>query len=113
MTMRITVVTPTNSPALVTLTGRLDLSTAPQLRQRLAEVVAAGHQRLVVDLEAVTFIDSTGLGTLVSGYKAARLAGGDLRLARPSDQARVILQLTTLDRVLKPYQSVEEALAGF
>lgn len=111
--MRITVDADSDGPALVALEGRLDLSTATLVRQRLAELVASGSRRLVIDLGDVSFIDSTGLGTLVSGYKAARLAGGDVRLARPSDQARVILQLTTLERVLKPYDSIEEALAGF
>lgn len=111
--MRISVDTTANAPTLVSLDGRLDLSTAPLVRQRLTELIAAGHPRIVVDLGAVAFIDSTGLGTLVSGFKAARLAGGDLRLARPNDQARVILQLTTLERVLKSYDSIEEARAAF
>lgn len=95
------------------LAGRLDLLAAPAVKQRLAEVVAGGHPRLVVDLAEVPFIDSTGLGSLVGGLKAARQAGGDLRIANPGEQARAILQLTTLDRVLRPYPSVEEALAGY
>ena len=93
--------------------GRLDLLSAAAMRQRLAQEVAAGHQRLVVDLAQVTFIDSSGLGALIGGLKAARVAGGDLRIARPGEQARITLELTTLDRVLRPYSTVEEALAGF
>jgi anti-anti-sigma factor len=92
--------------------GRLDLLSAAELRQQLAREVAAGRSRLVVDLAQVAFIDSSGLGALIGGLKAARLAGGDLRIARPSEQARIVLELTTLDRVLKPYPTVEEALAG-
>ena len=99
--------------AVVKLAGRLDLLSAIDARQRLADLVAAGHPRLVVDLAEVEFIDSTGLGSLVSGLKATRMAGGDLRLARPVEQARTILKLTTLDRVLKPYATTEEALAGY
>ena len=93
--------------------GRLDLLSAAAMRQRLAQEVAAGHQHLVVDLAQVTFIDSSGLGALIGGLKAARVAGGDLRIARPGEQARITLELTTLDRVLRPYSTVEEALAGF
>lgn len=93
--------------------GRLDLPVAPATKQNLLRVIGAGHHRLVVDLEQVTFVDSSGLGALISGLKAARGAGGDLRLARPGEQARVILQLTTLERVLRPYTSVEDALAGY
>ena len=55
-------------------------------------------------------MDSTGLGALISGLKMARLAGGDLRIAEAGEQARMILELTTLDKVIKPYATVEEAL---
>jgi hypothetical protein len=48
----------------------------------------------------------------MGGLKAARVAAGDLRLARPTAQARTILEITTLDRVLRLYESVDEALAG-
>jgi anti-anti-sigma factor len=111
--MRVTVEEQAGGAAIVRLAGRLDLLSAAAVRQRLAETVAAGHPRLVVDLSGVEFMDSTGLGSLVGGLKAARLAGGDLRLARPPEQARTILQLTTLDRVLRPYATTEEALAGY
>jgi anti-anti-sigma factor len=58
-------------------------------------------------------IDSSGLGALIGGLKAARLASGDLRLARTQAQAQTILRLTTLDRVLTSYGSAEEALAAY
>jgi anti-sigma B factor antagonist len=93
--------------------GRLDLLTAPELRQSVAQAIAAGNRRLIVDLAEVPFIDSSGLAALISGLKAARLAGGDLRIARPTDQARLLFELTRLDQVLRPYPTVEEALAGY
>jgi anti-sigma B factor antagonist len=93
--------------------GRLDLLRAAQFKQDLSKIVSGGQSRLVIDLDAVTFIDSSGLGALIGGLKAARQADGDLRIARPNQQASVILQLTTLDRVLKPYSTIEEALAGY
>lgn len=99
--------------AVVTLAGRLDLVSAVETKRRLAETVGEGARHLVVDLQGVSFIDSSGLSALVAALKAARQAGGDLRLARPNEQARVILQLTTLDRVLTPFASVEEALRGY
>ena len=98
---------------IVRPSGRLDLLAAAQFKQDLSSIVSDGQSRLVIDLDAVTFIDSSGLGALIGGLKAARLAGGDLRIARPGQQARVILQLTTLERVLKPYPSIEEALSGY
>lgn len=98
---------------IVRLTGRLDLLSAGDVKRQLAQFVAEGQRKLVIDLEGVSFIDSSGLGSLIGGLKAARQAGGDLRIARVPEQARVILELTTLNRVLKPYTGIEEALAGF
>ncbi len=99
--------------AVVQLAGRLDLLAAATVKQRLSQAVADGHRRLVVDLGGVTFIDSSGLGALIGGLKAARLAGGNLRIARPGSQVRLTLELTTLDQVLHPYATVEEALADY
>ena len=99
--------------AVVRLVGRLDLVSAAEVKQRLTRAIVEGHRRLVVDLGEVTFIDSSGLGALIGGLKAARLAGGNLRIARPGSQVRLTLELTTLDQVLHPYPTVEEALAGY
>ena len=112
--MKVTVRPPARGAAtVIELNGRLDLLSAAAVRRDLAKAVSEGHHRLVVDLAGVDFIDSTGLGSLISGLKAARLVGGDLRLAAPGAQVRTILQLTTLDRVLKPYKSIEDALEGY
>ena len=108
--MEVKIDTGANGAAVLELTGRLDLLSAGEVKQQLTSTVAAGRTKVVVDLHGVTFVDSSGLGALISGLKAARLAGGDLRIARPGEQARVILSLTTLDRVMRPYDSVEEAL---
>lgn len=99
--------------AVVAPVGRLDLQSAGILKERIGRTVETGHNKLVVDLASVTFVDSSGLGALIAGLKATRLAGGDLRLARPTDQASAILKLTTLDRILRPYSSVEAALSGY
>ena len=93
--------------------GRLDYLTAPEIRQELVGTVEAGWPRLVVDLGSVDFVDSSGLGALIGGLKAARAAGGDLRLAAVPEQARVVLSLTTLDRMFRSYASVEEAVAAY
>ena len=111
--MHIAVTDAPNGAAVIALAGRLDLLTAADTKRRIAEAVAAGHPRVVIDLADVTFMDSSGLSALVSGLKAARQAGGDLRIARPTAQVTSILKLTMLDRVLQPFGSVEEALAGY
>jgi anti-anti-sigma factor len=98
---------------VVFLSGRLDLLVAHSMKAELQRLVGEGWNRLVVDLSAVPFVDSSGLGALIGALKAARLAGGDCRIARPNDQVRYILQVSTLDRVLTPYTSVEDALVGY
>jgi anti-anti-sigma factor len=89
--------------------GRLNMVAAPELREQLHSLVRSGSSRLVVDLSAVETIDSSGLGALISGLKAARQAGGDLRIASPSEQALAVLELTNLNRVLKATDSADNA----
>ena len=95
------------------LDGRLTMVSATTLRAAVDRAVAAGRPKVVVDLAATTFLDSSGLGALVSSLKATRQAGGDLRIAAPTGQARTVLGLTNLDRVLRPYERVEDATDGW
>ncbi|MBO0841711.1 MAG: STAS domain-containing protein [Nocardioides sp.] len=90
--------------------GKFNLVAAPPLGARIDDLVASGKARLVIDLAAVDFIDSSGLGALIGGLKTARKQGGDLRIAAAGDQVRAVLKLTNLDRILSPYATVEEAL---
>lgn len=93
--------------------GRLNMVSAPRFKSCVDEEVGAGNARLVVDLSGVEFIDSSGLGAIVGGLKAARQAGGDLRIAAAGEQVRAVLELTNLDRILRPYDSVEDAAADW
>jgi anti-sigma B factor antagonist len=92
--------------------GRLTMVTAPELRQLVTQTIASRQARIVVDLSATEFMDSSGLGALISGLKTARQAGGDLRIACLGPQVSTVLQLTNLDRVLRPYESVAEAVGA-
>ena len=89
----------------------MDAAAAPHVLALLKDAVADGKIRLAVDLSEVSFIDSTGLGTLVSGLKAARKAEGDLRLIAPSLKAQRLLRLTTLDRVFVTSDTLDEVWA--
>ena len=89
--------------------GRLNMVAARQLRETLTGLVGAGTTRIVVDLDGTTFIDSSALGALVAGLKTARQAGGDLRIARPSESVMTVFKLTNLDKVLRPRDDVESA----
>ncbi len=99
--------------ALVNLSERLDLLSAAEVKQRLTDLIAQGYTRLVVDLSGVSFVDSSGLGALIGGLKAARVAGGDIRIAQPTEQVQSLLQLTALHKVIRPYATLEDALAAY
>jgi anti-sigma B factor antagonist len=89
--------------------GRLNMVAARQLRDTLTGLVGQGTTRIVVDLVDTTFIDSSALGALVAGLKTARQAGGDLRIARPTESVLTVFTLTNLDKVLRPRDDVESA----
>ena len=102
-----------NGVTVIAPTGRLDVAGAPALREALSEITKDGPPRVVIDMEGVSFVDSTGMGSVIAALKQLRSTQGELRLAAPNQQVRVVLELTTLDRVFPYYATVEEALAGF
>ena len=98
--------------AVARLSGDLDLTTSPRLREQIVQAITNGRSQIVLDLEAVDFVDSTGLGVLVGLLKRARTQGGDLRLVSTRTSFRKILELTALERALPLAASVDDAIAG-
>jgi anti-sigma B factor antagonist len=97
--------------AVVTVTGEVDVFTTGLLREGLLGVIAGETgPGLVVNLAAVSFLDSTGTGVLVGVLHRVRAAGGRLAVAAPSRQARAILAITGLDRVFPVYDGEAEAV---
>ena len=103
-------VTEAGESTLVVPTGALDASGAPRLRAELIDLIAAGHDHLVVDLDQVEFIDSTGLGVLVGALKRVRTHGGDLRLVVTTDIVMRPLRITGLHRVFDIRDNREDAI---
>lgn len=97
---------------ILTVRGEIDVSTAPELRDKLVQVNQQGHSTVVVDLSAVTFLDSTALGVLVSGLKRFRSAGGDLRLVVTGRSVSKVLEITGLVDVFKIFETAQAAVAG-
>lgn len=97
---------------LVDVGGEIDVYTAPLLRDRLDDLIAAGGNHLVVDLQDVTFMDSTALGVLVGRLKLVRAQGGSLRLVSNQDRVLKVFAITGLDKVFQIFATVDEALAG-
>ena len=93
---------------VVTASGELDAYVAPELTAALDQ---AGVDRLVADLTAVSFMDSTALGLLVRTVRDRGQSGGETRVVLPQSNARRIFEITTLDRVLPVSASLRDALA--
>jgi anti-sigma B factor antagonist len=98
--------------ALLTLRGEIDVYTAPRLRQAIIDLVDGGATHIVVDMEKVDFLDSTGLGVLVGGLKRVRMHEGTLAIVTSQDKILKIFDITGLNKVFPIHPSVEEALAG-
>ncbi|WP_028279569.1 STAS domain-containing protein [Arthrobacter sp. H5] len=92
--------------------GRLNMVTAPLLREVVAQAVGDGRTRIVLNLGEIIFMDSSGLGALIGCLKVARQAGGDLRIACVQPQVKMVLELTSMHRVLAPHPTVEEAFGN-
>lgn len=95
--------------AVLAVAGEVDLSNAPQFREALIAMVAHGHRLVVVDLSETGFLDSTGLGALVAGLKRVRAIGGEMRVVCTSPRVCKVFEITSLDRVLHLYDSLDEA----
>jgi anti-sigma B factor antagonist len=96
---------------VISVTGEIDVYTAPSLRERLNELVASGHYDLIVDMEGVEFLDSTGLGVLVGGLKRVRSHDGSLRLVCAQEKILKVFRITGLTKVFPIHATLAEALA--
>lgn len=91
---------------------RLDAQRAPGFREAVASVLAAQPQRIILDAGQVEFVDSTGLGSLVSLLKGLGPTG-ELLIAAPTAAVRKLFSITRLDRVMRLHDSVDDAARAF
>ena len=97
---------------IVEVGGEIDVYTAPRLREQLVDLVADGKYHLVVDMERVDFLDSTGLGVLVGGLKRVRAHDGSLRLVCTQERILKIFRITGLAKVFVIHDSADGALTA-
>ena len=83
--------------------GILDGVRANQLRRDINDIVATGADIVLIDLKDVNFIDSSGLGALVSVMKTVRTGGGKLFVCSLNDQVKMVFELTRMDRVFEKF----------
>ena len=100
---------------VIAVVGELDLAAAPRVRQAVVRALGspalAATSHVVLDLGAVDFIDSSGLGVVIGAKRRVRSAGGELRVVVAEPQVRRVFALTDLDRILPLFDTIDAALA--
>jgi anti-sigma B factor antagonist len=95
---------------VIALVGQVDLYSAPEFKQRTAEVIDQGKSRIVVDLSRVSFMDSTGLSVLVGALKRLRLTGGALAVVTANEDTLRLFEITGLNASFPIAPSREQAV---
>ena len=98
--------------AVLAVSGEVDVATVPRLREQLHGLVAQGSSQIIVNLDAVDFLDSTGLGVLVGGLKRVRNHDGSLQLVCTQEKILKIFRITGLTKVFPIHSSVGDAISA-
>ncbi|MBP7694779.1 MAG: STAS domain-containing protein [Anaerolineales bacterium] len=99
--------------AVVSVSGRVDSATAPDLEAALKKLVDAEKTQIVLDLLNVEYMSSAGLRAMVSTLKSVKRVNGDLRIANPSPRVEEVLRLAGLTSIFSIYRSRDEAVNSF
>jgi len=94
--------------AVVAVAGEIDVYTSPVLQERLVDVIKDGESHITLDMSSVTFLDSTGLGVLITALKRCRSADGDLVLVTAQPNVLKVLEITGLNDVFQVRDSADE-----
>ena len=97
---------------ILEITGRLDAYTAPDLKSLFKELMDETRY-FVFDLHAMEFLDSTGLGSIVSCLKSATANGGDICIARMADKPRMVFEITRAFKIFEIYDDLDAAIESF
>ncbi len=97
---------------IVRVVGEMNINSAPNFHTRVLEEFASAPQHVVIDLGGLTFMDSTGIGTLLEIMRRLTRAGGKLSLVRLTDFISNVFDVTKMNQVFSIYATEEEALAA-
>lgn len=95
---------------VISVTGELDMASAPEVRSRVVSAVSGLSPSLVLDLTQVEFMDSIGLGVVVGAHKRVRSQDGNLAVVCDSERLRKLFSLTDLDKVLRLERTLDDVL---
>ncbi len=99
--------------AVLSLQGRLDLTSASSLKEISKEVLAANAKKMILNMDKVDFINSSGLGALVSILKEVRNSQGSMRLTNLAPYVKEIFDITQLTNIFEIYQDEKQAISSF
>ena len=102
-----------NGVTIVGVEGQLIVANRQELKQVVSDALDAGDRKFLIDFSQTAYIDSSGLGALVSINKKVREQSGEMRLAGLNEDLRSLFELTKLDTLFVIADSASEALAGF
>src|SRR5262245_56659293 len=102
----------TQGATVIAVGGEIDVYTAPRLRDKITELVGDGVYHIIIDMEGVEFLDSTGLGVLVGGLKKVRAHDGSLELVCTQERLLKIFRITGLAKVFTIHVSADTAGSG-
>jgi len=91
-------------------TGEIDIYTAPEFKKAVDSVIASGQKHIVINMENVSYMDSSGFGMLLSATKKVKPDGGSINLAACGSAIERMLRVTKLDSVFQIHPNVEEAI---
>ena len=95
--------------SVVNVGGEVDVFTAPKLREQLVDLVEKGSHHIVVNLEGIDFLDSTGLGVLVAGLKRVKAHEGTLSLVSTKEKILKLFRITGLTKVFPIHDTLDAA----
>lgn len=100
--------------SILDLSGKVVLGEGDlQVKERIKDLLADGQRRILLNLAEVNYIDSAGLGSLISAYTTARREGGSLKLVNLTKRIQDLLSITKLITVFETFENEPEALASF
>ncbi|HVA37164.1 MAG TPA: STAS domain-containing protein [Candidatus Dormibacteraeota bacterium] len=110
MDIKVTVRPAEGDSHIVDLVGEIDVYTSPMVKDAVTKLIDAGHYHLIINLESVRYIDSTGLGVLIGALKRVREHAGSVSLIVANPQIKKIFDITGLVKIFGIYESEQSAL---
>ncbi len=95
------------------LNGEIDINTAPQIKKVFDKILSEKREKILINFEEVSYVDSSGLATLVEMLKNIRSYGGKLKLSNLSSKIRSLFEITKLEKLFDIFNDEEEALRSF